>query len=408
MNKVSVFLNFGFQSILVGTLIENRQKVYFQFDTDFLYLNLDLSPFKLKKTSDIIECPATPFDGISGLFNDSLPDGWGHLLFDRKLTQSGRNPHEISVLEKLTYLNDQAQGALTFQPENRLLDYTNIDINLDDINLHSAEILKNGGNEQILDELYQLGGNSVGARPKMSLNYNIENNIFSTNHDCIENGFQPWIVKFPSLNDFQDIAKIEYVYYKMASLCNVSMSESKLFEGKSGNFYFGTKRFDRIDNEKLHFHTSSGLLHDDFRISTIDYGHIMDAANRLENKIDACVNVFRLAVFNVFSLNMDDHSKNTAFLMDKNGSWKFAPAFDLTFSPKNGSFQSLSVAGIYQSIQTNDLLKLANHFKIENAQKIIEEVKQSLSEWKVFASDLDINRVELNLIEKAIQKKIMQ
>ena len=179
MNKVSVFLNFGFQSILVGTLIENRQKVYFQFDTDFLYLNLDLSPFKLKKTSDIIECPATPFDGISGLFNDSLPDGWGHLLFDRKLTQSGRNPHEISVLEKLTYLNDQAQGALTFQPENRLLDYTNIDINLDDINLHSAEILKNGGNEQILDELYQLGGNSVGARPKMSLNYNIENNIWT-------------------------------------------------------------------------------------------------------------------------------------------------------------------------------------------------------------------------------------
>jgi serine/threonine-protein kinase HipA len=194
----------------------------------------------------------------------------------------------------------------------------------------------------------------------------------------------------------------------MALACGIKMNESKLFISEKGRSFFGSKRFDRIDNKRLHLHSSCGLLHDNFRYSTLDYGHIMDAANRLENDLTACEKVFRLAVFNCFSLNMDDHSKNTAFLMDENGKWQLAPAFDLTFSPSPGGYQSLSVAGEYQHINSASLLKLANYFGIKDAMSIIEEVKEIISQWAFYASSLDINKKEFKLIEKALQKKLKE
>jgi serine/threonine-protein kinase HipA len=203
------------------------------------------------------------------------------------------------------------------------------------------------------------------------------------------------------------MAKIEYAYYKMAIQCGINMSPSKLFEGNRGNSYFGTQRFDRTPTDRLHFHTASGLLHDNFRVSTIDYGHVMDAANRLENNLIACENVFRLAVFNVYANNMDDHSKNCAFLMNSEGLWNFAPAFDLTFSPRPGGYQSISVAGVYKSIREKDFIKLAYHFQIDKPNKIILEVKEALSYWSNIASELDINKKEKSLIENAIQQKLM-
>ena len=407
MTKIQVALDFGLEMIPVGTLIENQNKVFFKYEDSFLNLQLDLSPFKLKKTSEIVECPAEPFDGISGLFNDSLPDGWGRLLLDRKLIESGKNPKEQSVLERLSFVGKNAPGALIYFPEQRFNSPKQIQIDLDEISLQSSELLKNGENPDILDELYALGGNSVGARPKVALNYNEQINQLQQDATISKNGFRPWIIKFSALNDFQDMAKIEYAYYKMAIQCGITMSPSKLFKGKKENYYFGTQRFDRTGTDRLHFHTASGLLHDNFRLSTIDYGHVMDAANRLENNLDACINVFRLAVFNVYANNMDDHSKNCAFLMNKEGVWKFAPAFDLTFAPKPGGYQSISVAGVYQSIQEADFIKLAEHFQIENPKQLILEVKEVLSTWNKIAAELDIITNEKKLIDKAIQNKLL-
>jgi len=407
MNKIQVALDIGQEIIPVGTLVENQNKVFFKYDVNFLNLNLDLSPFKLKKTTEIVECPADPFDGISGLFNDSLPDGWGKLLLDRKLIENGKNPKELSILERLSFVGKNGQGALIYYPQQNINSSQEIHIDLDQISEQISELLKNGENSDILDELFLLGGNSVGARPKVTVTYNEHSNLFLPEFTKDKEGFRPWLIKFSALNDFRDMAKIEYAYYKMATQCGIFMSPSKLFKGTKENYYFGTQRFDRTLSSRLHFHTASGLLHDNFRISTIDYGHIMDATNRLENNLNACVNVFKLAIFNVYSNNMDDHSKNCAFLMNKEGEWKFAPAFDLTYSPRPGGYQSISVAGVYQNIQESDLTKLANHFKINNPHQIIQEVKEALSNWNEIASGLDINKSEKNLILKAIQKKLI-
>ena len=164
--------------------------------------------------------------------------------------------------------------------------------------------------------------------------------------------------------------------------------------------------FDRIGNQRLHLHSACGLLHDDFRYSTLDYGHVMDAANRLENNLTACEKVFRLAVFNVYASNMDDHSKNVAFLMNQNGNWHLAPAYDLTFSPSPGGYHSLSVSNTYQEIGKNDLLKLASYFGINKGNEIIDQVKEVLSTWKKFSSEFEVSRKESHLIEKTLVQKL--
>ena len=400
--RIKVSLDFGMSIVKVGQLVEQNQEIYFRFEPSFLESDLEISPFKLKKTTEILLSPRAPFDGLFGMFNDSIPDGWGRLLLDRKLIESGKNPKEIGVLDRLSLLGKNAQGALIYEPitddgkpENEL-------INLDQI-AEESEVLLKTGNASFLDHLYHLGGNSVGARPKILVNYNSKLNLFST-ASRVE--FEPWIIKFPALNDFKDIARIEYAYYKMALACGIEMSESNMFYSKKEKVFFGTKRFDRTGNQRLHLHSACGLLHDDFRYSTLDYGHVMDAANRLENNLTACEKVFRLAVFNVYASNMDDHSKNVAFLMNENGKWRLAPAYDLTFSPSPGGYHSLSVANTYQEIGKNDLLKLASYFGINNGNVIIDQVKEVLSTWKKFSTEFEVNKKECHLIEKTLVQKL--
>lgn len=400
--RIKVSLDFGTSIVEVGTLVEQNQEVYFRFEVSYLESELDISPFKLKKTTEILLSPRAPFDGLFGVFNDSIPDGWGRLLLDRKLIESGKNPKEISVLDRLSLLGKNAQGALIYEPVTDDGNPENELINLDQIAEESEDLLLTG-NASFLDQLYHLGGNSIGARPKIFVNYNTKLNQYST---VTQEGFEPWIIKFPALNDFKDIARIEYAYYKMALACGIEMSESNLFFSEKGKVFFGTKRFDRIGNQRLHCHSACGLLHDDFRFSTLDYGHVMDAVNRLENNLTACEKVFRLAVFNVYASNMDDHSKNVAFLMNENGKWRLAPAYDLTFSPSPGGYHSLSVANTYQEIDKSDLLKLASYFGINKGKEIIEQVKEILSTWKKLSTEYEVSKKESHLIEKTLAQKL--
>lgn len=400
--RIKVSLDFGTSIVEVGTLVEQNQEVYFRFEVSYLESELDISPFKLKKTTEILLSPRAPFDGLFGVFNDSIPDGWGRLLLDRKLIESGKNPKEISVLDRLSLLGKNAQGALIYEPVTDDGNPENELINLDQIAEESEDLLLTG-NASFLDQLYHLGGNSIGARPKIFVNYNTKLNQYST---VTQEGFEPWIIKFPALNDFKDIARIEYAYYKMALACGIEMSESNLFFSEKGKVFFGTKRFDRIGNQRLHCHSACGLLHDDFRFSTLDYGHVMDAVNRLENNLTACEKVFRLAVFNVYASNMDDHSKNVAFLMNENGKWRLAPAYDLTFSPSPGGYHSLSVANTYHEIDKSDLLKLASYFGINKGKEIIEQVKEILSTWKKLSTEYEVSKKESHLIEKTLAQKL--
>ena len=191
----------------------------------------------------------------------------------------------------------------------------------------------------------------------------------------------------------------------MAVDSGIEMSECKLFKGKTGQVYFGTKRFDRIGNNRLHMHSASGMMHDDFRLSNLDYGHIMDCAFRLERDVNAYEKILRLAAFNVFANNRDDHSKNFSFLMDENGKWKVAPAYDLTFSSSGHGMHSTMVSGESANPNKQHLMELANYFKIKNAKSIIDQVQEVVNNWKSYAKKYNVSADSKNRIEKMIGKK---
>ena len=347
MNKVKkliVSMNFGDHEIDLGELIQVENKIYFKYFPDFINTKMEISPFKMALSENILSANFNPFDGLFGVFNDSLPDGWGRLLLDRTLSSKGISIHQISPLDRLAYVGSKGTGALIYRPMINV-GFSNESIHELDMLANKMNRVLNGAGSEVLDELFQLGGSSGGARPKIFVGYNpLSDQLISGTSD-LPKEYEHWIIKFSSSSDPLDIANIEYAYYKMALDAGIEMNESKLFKGLSGREYFGTKRFDRVNNKRFHMHSASGLLHDNFTLSNLDYGHLMDCAFQLENHVGAYTKVLRLAAFNVYGHNLDDHSKNFSFLMDSRGFWKLAPAYDLTFSSSSHGMHSTMVAG---------------------------------------------------------------
>lgn len=387
----------------VGELVVNNRQIYFRYHQEFLKTGLNISPLKLPFTGEINNAEKEPFEGLYGVFNDSLPDGWGRLLLDRSLSSKGIDIYGLTPLDRLAYVGWTGLGALCYQPQQEGKHDFDKQLELDAIAQEMKHVLK-GESTEMMEELFALGGSSGGARPKILVGFNKQNNELVYGYDQIQDGFEEWLIKFPSSQDNREIAKIEYAYYQMALKAGIKMSECQLFHGKTDQTYFGTKRFDRTETGRLHVHTASGLMHDNFRMSTMDYGHLMDCAFRLEKHVNAYEKVLRLAAFNVFAHNRDDHSKNFSFLMDGKGNWKMAPAYDLTFSTSAYGIHSTMVAGESKNPGEKHLLKLADHFGIKKPELIIEQVKEALSKWKYIAQDCGISKSVISEIEKTLNK----
>ncbi len=400
MNKISkliVSIDFGEDETEVGELISENEKIYFKYNSEFIKKDLKISPFKLPLSTRIYSAEREPFDGLYGVFNDSLPDGWGKLLLDRKLLSMGVSLNNITPLDRLAFVGVGGMGALKYRPEIKSAYNQELSLELDEIAKNTSLVLE-GIDTDILDELYQMGGSSGGARPKVFILYNPEKEHIIYNQQSPPRGYEHWIIKFPSSSDSVDIANIEYAYYKMAISCGLEMNPCKLFKGKSGKLYFGTKRFDRNKNKNFHLHSASGLMHDNYRMSFMDYGHLMDCAFRLENHISAYTKIISLATFNIFSHNQDDHSKNFSFLMDENGKWKFAPVYDLTFSFSALGHHSTMVASESKFPKKKHLLKLAEHYSIKNINEIIEQTKETIANWEKYAKEAGVTTVSMKKI----------
>lgn len=403
INKLSVSLLLQGNTFEVGELVFSNQKIYFRYKIDFLNTGLNLSPIKLPFSEQIVSAEKQPFDGLFGVFNDSLPDSWGRLLLDRNLISKGIDITGITPLDRLAYVGSGGIGALVYKPEIEPERTTDPVPELDILAGEMNHLLQ-GNSSEIIGELFILGGSSGGARPKIFVAYNPKTDVLIHGLNNIPEGYEEWIIKFPTYSDNSQIANIEFAYYKMALLAGIEMSECRLFDGKSGKVYFGTKRFDRIAEKRLHTHTASGLMHDNFSMSTMDYGHLMDCAFRLEKHVKAYEKVFRLATFNVYSHNQDDHSKNFSFLMNANGEWQFAPVYDLTFSYSNYGFHSTMIAGESKNPGRNELMKLASHFGLKNAGTIIEEVQEGIHHWGAIATEQGITKETKNTIQSAMEK----
>lgn len=401
VKQLLVGLCLGKEEIEVGELVYHNRQIHFKYHSDFLKRGINISPFKLPFNNGIHTADPLPFDGLYGVFNDSLPDGWGRLLLDRYLIQKGVQLNKITPLDRLAYVGKTGRGSLYYSPSIKTEAEKQVKIELDKIASDVQVVLK-GEASEVISQLHILGGSSGGARPKIFVGYNPQTNELIHGVDKLPPGFEHWIIKFPSSTDPEDIANIEMAYHKMAVDAGVEMTTCKLFKGKGGQDYFGTKRFDRIGNIKIHTHTAAGILHDNFRLSNIDYGHLMHNAFELEKDVEAYKKVFKLAVFNVLAHNRDDHSNNFSFLMDESGRWKFAPAYDLTFSSSSHGQHSTTINGEGSDPTKKHLFQLAHHFGLKNLEELFGRIQNSVFNWTQFAKNSGVSKESIKMIKKVI------
>ena len=374
---IKVYLSTQLQEQLVGTLAYRDKNIYFEYDPIFLTSNIELSPYKLPLKSGVMVCDDTVFDGLFGVFADSLPDGWGKLLLDRYFLKEGVQYSDITPLDRLGYIGNYGVGALSYRPYISDIEQKITQINLDNLASKSMKIL-NDDSQQDLEKLLLLGGSSAGARPKVMVQIDQDNNIISGTQ-ILQPGYDHYIVKFASHLDPQDIGKNEYLYSLAAKAAKIEMPNTKLLQGK----YFAVERFDRVGDTRVHIQSVAGLTHSDFRYPTLDYDDLLGLTLHLTKNVEEQIKMFRLAVFNLFAHNRDDHAKNFSFLLDKDNNWKLAPAYDLTFSQGPGGEHSTTYLGEGKNPTQEHLIKLANKHNIKNADDVMSEIKGVVDRFKL-------------------------
>lgn len=349
----------------VGTLaVTPERTVAFAYDRKWLADGFSLNPFSLPLTDKVFIPKYDPFDGLFGVFADSLPDGWGRLLVDRFLLYKGINPKTVDSLNRLAIVGNSGMGALTYCPTHELTT-EQAKKSYDAIAEECMSVLKTDYSED-LDTLFLLGASSGGARPK----------IFTTiDHEG-------WIIKFPAAYDSADIGLEEYQYSECARHCGIEMADTRLFPSERCSGYFGTKRFDLRGKRRIHMLSVSALLETSHRIPNLDYHILMKLTMQLTNDYTDIEKLFRLMCFNVFAHNRDDHSKNFSFLYDDmEDRWFLSPAYDLTYSSSIGGEHATTVNGNGLNPGMKDIMAVADNIKLnrQKALAIAESIQDTVS-----------------------------
>jgi len=387
----------------VGTLAIKDRKIYFEYDKEFLKTGIEISPYKLPLKEGLHRCDDDTFEGLWGVFNDSLADGWGKLLMDRHLMRLGINQASLTPLDRLSYIGYYGMGALTYEPVRETEEIMLSDIVLDDLAASSQEILE-GSSEELVDELLSLNASSAGARPKVMMQMSDDKKEIIHGAQALKEGFSHWMIKFASSVDSQEIGAIEYAYSLMARVAGLELPETTLLESRKGR-YFACERFDRVGDKRVHMHSVAGLVHSDFRYPSLDYDDVMSLTLHLTKSVVEVEKVFRSACFNLFTHNRDDHAKNFSFLMDEKGVWSFSPVYDITFSHGPGGEHSTMYMGEGMNPTTEHLQQLASKYQIKNAEQIIDKVKIAVTKWQELAAVAGVSKTTIESLEKILKKQ---
>lgn len=354
MNKNTTSIEVFMGDRFVGKLALSPDRRYvFEYGTEWLMTGFSISPFYLPLKPGVFIAKADPFDGLFGVFNDSLPDGWGTLLIDRWLAENGIHPAELNLLDRLTLVGNSGMGALIYLPDK----HAKFENKIHSLAFYAGEVEKILRIEptSTLDELVNMAGSSGGARPKILIQM-----------EGVE-----WLVKFKASNDPDEVGSIEYKYSLLAKKCGIEMPETKLFDGK----YFGTRRFDRDGEKRIHIHSAAGLLYASHRLPSLDYSALLQATLALTRDMREVEKLFRQMVFNVLIGNKDDHAKNFSFIY-QNDQWKLSPAYDLLPSDGFNNNHTTTVNGKGKPTM-EDCVEVAGQTSIsmKKAKLIVEEVQ---------------------------------
>jgi serine/threonine-protein kinase HipA len=397
---------------------EGRDHAVFQYDPEFAASGIEISPLTMPLSERIYAFPELPrntFHGLPGLLADSLPDKFGHALINAWLATQGRTPESFRAVERLCYTGIRGMGALEFAPVLGPKPRKATKIEIDALVRLASEVLthreelqgsfRDTARAKALRDILRVGTSAGGARAKAVIAWNRETNEVRSGQIATGDGFDYWLLKFDGvagnkdkeLDDPKGYGAIEYAYHLMAKAAGITMSECRLLE-ENGRRHFMTRRFDRaVGGEKLHLQSLCALEHFDFNQGgAYAYEQAMLTIRQLQLPMTATEEQFRRMVFNIVARNQDDHVKNIAFLMDKQGRWALAPAFDVTYSYNPaGSWTAthqMTLNGKRDGFTLEDFRAGAKSalMKRGRAETIIEEVRAAVERWPEFAAEVQI------------------
>lgn len=384
----------------------------FEFTPNFLPNNWDIAPLKMPivgAKSRIFNFPelrdTTTYKGLPGLLADTLPDKYGNTLINAWLSRNGRPTDSLNPVELLCFIGKRGMGALEFEPIEPNIASGATKIELDSLINLAQDILSGRQNlntnlspdeEKALIDILKIGSSAGGARAKAIIAFNADTKEIRSGQTDAPNGFTHWLLKFDGVTDQQlgtsfGYGRVEMAYHLMAKEAEIEMTECRLLE-EHDRAHFMTRRFDREHGkEKLHVQSFCAMAHYDFNnITSYSYEQLFETMRTMLLPYTEAEQLYRRMAFNVMARNCDDHTKNFAFIMDKSGTWKLAPAFDVCHSFRPGSSwvsqHSLSVNGKRQNITRDDLLAVAKSMNIKRADAIITQVNAAVSRWNDFAA----------------------
>jgi serine/threonine-protein kinase HipA len=381
----------------------------FEYDPAFVGSGIELAPARMPLRTEPYRFPGLPqdaFNGLPGMLADSLPDRWGTALVNAWLAAQGRGQSSFDVVERLCYVGTRGMGALEFEPAREPARGEDEDLHLDALVRLAGEALAQRSTfvaelaadpqEEAMRAILAVGTSAGGARPKAIIAYNQATGQVRSGQVEAGDGFRHWLLKFDGvaqagdhgLTDPQGWCAIEYAYSLMARAAGVEMSECRLL-AEHDRRHFMTRRFDRPDEGgKLYMQTVGALEHVSYNEpGSYSYEQALLLARRVGLGTPTVEQLFRRMVFNVVARNQGDHVKNIAFLMDRQGAWSLAPAYDVTWAWKPGNpwldSHQMSINAKRDNFTVADLREVARlgGLKQGRAEAVLAEVSDAVSGW---------------------------
>ncbi|MGH8156675.1 MAG: type II toxin-antitoxin system HipA family toxin [Rhodanobacter sp.] len=389
---------------LVGAIAEVNGQRLFEYASEYLAGGgPSISPVHLPAQPGVFSFPhlmrVDAFKGLPGVFADSLPDRFGDRLQKIFFARHGILPDQLSPVQQLLYVGERGMGALTFEPaEPRDAPYQ-LPLELAELRRQAKAAIE-GETSKVLTEIMEAGSSAGGMRAKVLVGWNRTDNTMVANMPELPPGYEPWLIKLDGVdNDGKpgQFGRLEYAYHKMARAAGISMSTCLLI-AEGGAHHFATRRFDRYavpsarpgDSHRLHYHSLAGLQHVDFNTPLLaSYDLYFASVRMLGLGADQLSEAYRRMVFNVVVRNQDDHPKNFGFLMQDDGQWALAPAFDLTWAHGSGytARHQMLVNDKAEDLDRSDLLAVGEEQGVRNPGEIIDQVIDAAGQWSRFAAD---------------------
>jgi serine/threonine-protein kinase HipA len=408
---------------LVGAVAWDDTTGYatFEYNPKFKTHGWDLAPLQMsihERKSDFYfpalrkkpDPALDTFKGLPGLLADVLPDRYGNELINLWLAQQGRPQDSMNPVETLCFIGTRGMGALEFEPTTLKESKRTFSVELDRlVDLAGKMLTKKEAfvtnlqedEEKAILEILRIGTSAGGARPKAVIAYHEKTGEVKSGQTHAPKGFEHWLLKLDGVSDVQlgaskGYGRVEMAYYNMAVACGIEMMPSRLLE-ENGRAHFMTKRFDREGGStKHHIQTFCAMKHFDYNLVTsFSYEQLFQTLQELKLPYPDAEQLFRRMVFNVMARNCDDHTKNFAFRLKKDGKWELAPAYDVchAYQPKHQwvSQHALSINGKRTHITKDDLLTIGKSIKHKKAAETIEEISNTVSQWKTFADQVKVS-----------------